>query len=95
MPRERRAILFLVRVGLHGADLVHRLVDVGGDVGDAVLAVARQAAHAPAESSRIGISVAGMPSSTKAASFQLTTNIITAAPSIITGCARTWRSRSR
>ncbi len=38
-----------MRIGLDGADFVHRLVDVGGHVGHAVLAVARKAPHAPAE----------------------------------------------
>ncbi len=49
MVAECGAIGFLVRVGLHGADFVHRLVHVGRNVGDAVLVVARQAPHAPAE----------------------------------------------
>ena len=38
MAREARAVHVLVGVRLHGADLVHRLVDVGRDVGHAVLA---------------------------------------------------------
>ena len=46
---ELAAVLGLVAVGLHGADLVQRLVDVGADVGDAVLARARELAHAAAE----------------------------------------------
>ncbi len=49
MAREARAIGSLVRISLHRADLVQRLVDVRGHVGNAVLAFARQAPHAPAE----------------------------------------------
>ena len=46
---EAAPVLRLVAVGLHGADLVQRLVDVGADVADAVLARAREPAHAAAE----------------------------------------------
>jgi len=44
---EALAVLVLVAVGLHRADLVQRLVDVDADVGHARLARARQRAHAP------------------------------------------------
>ena len=43
------AVLRLVRVGLHGADFVDRLVDVRAGVGHSVLARAREAAHAATE----------------------------------------------
>jgi hypothetical protein len=49
VAREGGAVGVLVRIRLRGADLVDRLVDVGGDVGDAVLAGARQTPHAAAE----------------------------------------------
>ena len=39
----------LVAVGLHGADLVQRLVDIRADVADAILARARELAHAATE----------------------------------------------
>ena len=43
------AIFGLVRVGLHRADFVDRLVDVSAGIGDAVLARARKPAHAASE----------------------------------------------
>ena len=46
---ELAPVLVLVAVRLHRADLVQRLVDVGADVADAVLARARELAHAAAE----------------------------------------------
>ena len=46
---ERAPGVLLVRIRLHGADLVQRLVDVDADVGDAVLSRARRAPDAPAE----------------------------------------------
>ena len=46
---EVLAVDRLVAVRLHRADLVQRLVDVGADVADAVLARPRQPPHAPAE----------------------------------------------
>ncbi len=46
---ELPPVLGLVAIGLHGADLVQRLVHVGADVAHAVLARARQFAHAAAE----------------------------------------------
>jgi hypothetical protein len=53
MPAERGAVGLLVRVGLHRADLVHRLVDVGRNVRDTVLVVARKPPHpAPEEQDR-------------------------------------------
>ena len=47
--RKAAAIGVLVRVRLHRAYLVHRLVDVDGDVGHPVLAAAGEPPHAPAE----------------------------------------------
>ena len=49
VAREVRAVDILVGVGLHRADLVHRFVDVGRDIGDAILVVARKTPHAAAE----------------------------------------------
>ncbi len=43
------AILRLMAVGLQGANFVHRFVDVGPGIGHAILAGAREPAHAPAE----------------------------------------------
>ena len=46
---EQRPIVRLVAVGLDRADLVQRFVDVCADLGDAVLARARQPPHAASE----------------------------------------------
>ena len=48
-PPEALAVQGLMGKGLHRADRIQRFVHIGADVGDAVLAFARQAAHTPAE----------------------------------------------
>ncbi|MCY1436759.1 hypothetical protein D9M71_528930 [compost metagenome] len=47
--RETLAVLGLMVIGLHRLDLPQGLTDIDTDIGDPVLALPRQAAHAPAK----------------------------------------------
>ena len=69
----------LVAVGLHGADLVQRLVDVRADVADAVLARARELAHAR-PNRMIGTITTGTPASTSSVSLVLVSASIARPP---------------